>query len=267
MTFSVRKIFLFLALSIFPAMALADDNEPHPILFTETGHLLGGWVKGGWAPTAEIAPQLRGGELYRHYGTVRAQGSGAGSPPRPDAAACPDTWVVELKTRPPGAIVSGAGGWNALPRLPAKLSPALAVYRAAAKDWLERQGVAEPELELRAVIRIALDGDGTDEVLVSGIQRRGAASEAPRTQDRSFIFMRKLDRGSVATVTVVSNIPTANRRADPAFRYEILAILDLNGDGAMEIVVRERYFDGDAIVVLAVQGLAVREALTLACGG
>lgn len=267
MTSSVRIAFLFLALSICPAMAWAGDNGAHPVLFTETGHLLGGWANGDWVSAAETAPQLRGGELYRHYGTDGAHGSGAGSAPRPDPAGCPESWVVDLKSRPPGAVVSVAGGWNALPRLPVKLSPALPVYRAAAKDWLEQQGVAEPNLELTAVIRIDLDGDGTDEVLVSGIQRRGPVSEAPRTQDRSFIFLRKLDRGTVATVTVVSNIPTADRRADPAHRYEILAILDLNGDNAMEILVRERYFDGEAITALAVEGLAVREVLTLACGG
>ena len=46
----------------------------------------------------------------------------------------------------------------------------------------------------------------------------------------------------------------------------MVAVLDLNGDGRMEIVTYGRYYEGDWFDVFDLEGLAAKKVLTAGCG-
>jgi hypothetical protein len=71
----IRALALACALAAAaPAVAPADDGSSHPIVFGPYGYLLGGSARGAWLPAGEVAPMLKGGERYRHYGEEGALG-------------------------------------------------------------------------------------------------------------------------------------------------------------------------------------------------
>jgi len=49
-------------------------------------------------------------------------------------------------------------------------------------------------------------------------------------------------------------------------RFEIAALLDLNGDCKIDIVVRSAYYEGDEISVYEYQPSGVNEVLSVGCG-
>jgi len=48
--------------------------------------------------------------------------------------------------------------------------------------------------------------------------------------------------------------------------YEVIAVLDLDGDGKMEVVVRSLYYEGGATSVYRCTPTKVEELVTVACG-
>lgn len=263
-------IVLSLAMAAPTAPALADSGAPHPIVFSDTGILLGGSRGGEWLTAAEVAAALSGKELYSHYSLRHRLGSGDGGPPESFGDPCPDSRFVEMLVPDRGSVVSLAADWNALPRAPREQSPEQKVYRDSAAAFLLENGIETNAAELAQVIRIDLEGDGVEEVLLS------ASHRAPRTDsdigagatpgDYSFILLRKLHEEKVETVMIAQDIHAAPTPYDIPYTFEIAAILDLNGDGVMEIVLSSGYYEGNAAAVITVDGLKVKQVLIEGCG-
>ncbi len=267
MTLAIRTLALACALAAAaPVAAPAGDGSTHPIVFGPYGYLIGGSANGAWLPAGEVAPMLRGGERYRHYGEEGALGEGDGSAPVSQGDPCPDTMLVEMQMPEGISFVSVAGGWNALPRIPKYTDVNQRAYRKAAAAFLKGHGIADPEVELSQVIRIDLDGDGTDEVLVSGTRQVSDSPGGVRPGDYSFVFLRKLVGGKVRTVPVVTDIHPDPKPHSFSYRLDVVTVLDLNGDGTMEIVTSSEYYEGVAVAVLTVDGLDVKQVLIEGCG-
>ena len=267
MTVVIRTLALACALAAaVPAVAPADDGSVHPIVFGPYGYLLGGSANGAWLPAGEVAPMLKGGERYRHYGEEGAVGEGDGLAPESQGQPCPDTMLVEMRTPEFYSFVSVAGGWNALPRVPKYTDVNQRVYREAAAAFLKQHGIANPQVELTQVTRIDLDGDGADEVLVSGTRRGGDGPGGVRPGDYSFVFLRKLVDGKVMTTPIVTDLHPDPKPTSFSYRLDVVMVLDLNGDGTMEIVTSSEFYEGVAVAVLTVDGLDVKQVLIVGCG-
>ena len=52
----------------------------------------------------------------------------------------------------------------------------------------------------------------------------------------------------------------------PPNRFEIATLLDLNGDGKIDIVVRSAYYEGDEISVYEYSASGFNKALSVGCG-
>jgi hypothetical protein len=236
-----------------------------------TGCLLGGAAKGTFMPQEQAAPLVKGGERYRMYSLSGYLGRGTGSAPDSLGEPCVDQVGVEITPdyvqRDPIAV---AGNWAAMPRLPRPISTNSRVYRDATAALLKAMGIARPDVNVTQVLRVDLEGDRVDEVLVSATYYasgfEGSPSPSAEAGDYSIVFMRKVMGGIVETRVLAADVYSRAAEFVAPAEYKIKGVLDLNGDGMMEVVVYGRYYEGHWSTVYQVKGTQVEEVLTCGCG-
>lgn len=98
------------------------------------------------------------------------------------------------------------------------------------------------------VVRVDLDGDGLEEVLVT--YDRITEPNFGADDDFSVVYARfpELD-GSVRNDVVASYVLDAPDQFPTVGRYSLAAVADLNGDGVMEVAVRNRFWESAGIAV------------------
>jgi hypothetical protein len=258
-----------MAASVFPLVAFNDfygDSKP-------TGYLLGATAGGQWLKPEAAAGLISGGEPYRLYTLTGEAGSSVGGKPATgEEGPCSDTWYVTLSPFPAGrgSLVAVAGPWNAMPRKPKIANPQAQVYREAAAAILKSKGIANPKVNLTQVLQVDLDGDGVDEVLVSASHyerfKEGGLTPNARAGDYSLVFLRKVVQGQVVTKIIAGEYyPQAKEFTAPS-EHRIIGVLDLNGDGSLEIVLSGRYYEGDWVEAHRVQGAKIIKLFSMGCG-
>jgi hypothetical protein len=242
-----------------------------PIMDVGTGCLLGGAAKGAFMPQEQAEALVKGGERYRMYSLSGYLGRGTGSTPDSLGEPCVDQVGVEITPdyvqRDPIAV---AGNWPAMPRLPRAMSANSRVYRDATAALLKAMGIARPNVYVTQVLRVDLEGDRVDEVLVSATHYasgfEGGPSPNAEAGDYSIVFMRKVMGGIVETRVLAADVYSRAAEFVAPAEYKIKGVLDLNGDGTMEVVVYGRYYEGHWSTVYQVKGTQVEEVLTCGCG-
>ena len=204
----MRRVCLVLSLMICAAglripTVLSSTNTAHPVLYLEwEGLLLGGTVEGRWEEYHRVAPLLRGGENYRLYRLRECLGCATGGHPE---RLTNGYYGFGIKIAPAPDNTAGAfavgGEWNALPRLPRVESVSQRVYVDAVAAFLKGKRIPTPEVRITQVMRVDLEGDGTDEVLVSATNAEPhRIFFEPRRGDYSLVILRKLAGDTVATI-------------------------------------------------------------------
>lgn len=226
----------------------------YPIVVADGRYLLGGTENGKWIDAGRMAPLLRGGERYWLYAPSRYLGTAMGA--RPTEELHGPYHSVRLSPEPAKTeqAIAVGGPWNALPRRPVTLSPASAVYRQAVRDILRQNGLPRATVRIIQVVRIDLEGDGTDEVILSA---RAPGMDRPQTyvraNDYSLVALRKLLDGQVKTFLLgASFYKTPEKPAAPCL-YTLSSILDLDGDGVLEILVADAFYEGKGMVIYQMQ--------------
>lgn len=277
MTFSnrARCSFIILVSFIFPSTALAQRGLV-PVLDVDGGGCVMGGVRGGrWLEAEEMARLLKGGERYNLYSLNRRMGSRTGRKPASLGAPCTETMFVENLVPDPqreGLIAVGAN-WNALPRVPRVANNDTPAYRTLVANLLRRNGIARPEVNIVRVLRVDLDGDGTEEVLINATRAKrwdsGSIASDSDPGDYSVVLLRKLVRGRVQTIVLTGEYHPRSRNPEtdgPPNEYAITNVLDLNGDGRMEVIVRGRYYEGDWKTVYDIKGSRAKNIFGCGCG-
>ncbi len=75
--------------------------------------------------------------------------------------------MVSLSSKPKDGVIGLAATWNALPRRPVIADATQSVYVEAVRDFLKTRGIADPKVRITRILRVDLDGDGEEEVLIS----------------------------------------------------------------------------------------------------
>jgi hypothetical protein len=258
------------AAAVNPIVAFNDffgDSKP-------TGYLLGASSGGKWLKPDALADLIPGGEQYRLYALTGEVGKSVGSKPATGGEGpCSDTLYVTLTPFPSGrgSLVAVGGPWNAMPRTLKIASPESQVYKEAAAALLKRKGIVNPKVNLTQVLQVDLDGDGVEEVLVSATNYQrfkpgGGMTPDARAGDYSLVFMRKVVRGTVITKIITGDYyPKAKKFSGPA-EHRIIGVLDLNGDGILEIVLSGRYYEGDWVGAYRVKGVKISKLFSMGCG-
>jgi len=255
--------------TLLSAFTFAATAEIHPVVEVETGFLFGSARKGKWLSAVETAKAMRGGEEYRLYSPTKAVGLSKAGKPESAEEPCPDVFKVPLKQRGSEAVIAIGGNWNALPRSPVFASTTQPAYLAAAREFLQSKGIKDPKLKLTQIVRIDLEGDGTEEVLLSATnyfsKDETVPSEAP-AGSYSFVLLRREVKGAVKTSLVSGEFYPKAKTFNAPSSYKVLAVLDCDGDGAMEVIVEAGYYEGGWTTVYRCSPQKIVEVASVSCG-
>jgi hypothetical protein len=119
-------------------------------------------------------------------------------------------------------------------------------YAVFARELLSSRGLDVANPVIKQLLRVDLEGDGVNEVLVVAEEVTGGFF--PTVGDYSIIFMRKSIEGTVETALLESAI-VFDPDVDFSAAFTVGAVSDLSGDGKMEVVVSAAYFEGLGVKV------------------
>jgi hypothetical protein len=271
-----RKVIRAAALLAFGTLAFtpsASAQNTHAVVDLQENCLIGGSSGGRWVEADEIAPLLKGGERYRLYTLEGARGRAVGSDTASGDANCDGAKMVKLSRKVEKGVAVG-GPWNAMPRVPKMLSTKDPASRRVVARLLARKGFRRPVINVTQVLRVDLDGDGVEEALISathlaeGLSTGGGPMAVhARPGDYSLVVLRKIVRGRVRDIILTEGyFPRPNSEQWTPTQDEVAAIVDINGDGRMEIILHGGYYEGSWATVFALKGNGVENLFGCGCG-
>lgn len=263
---------LGLLIGVFSPLSVTAQDA-HAVVDVNEHCLIGGVSGGQWLDADGIAPLLKGGERYRLYTLTKALGEVSGSGASADGEPCNGTREIVLSPKPKEGIAVG-GTWNALPRVPRTLSTNDPAYRQVVAGILRRHGFVRPKINITQILRIDLEGDGIEEAIVSATHLAeglsvdgGPMAVHAKPGDYSLVFVRKIIRGRVRDIVLTeAYFPRKNSEPWTPTQDKVAAVLDLNGDGKMEIILHGGYYEGSWSSVFRLDGEKFENVFGCGCG-
>ncbi|WP_407568626.1 FG-GAP repeat domain-containing protein [Deinococcus altitudinis] len=295
---AVRLVLVLTGLLIQGAPALAAPEGFYPVAIITSGPagdgqaratalLLGAWQSGRWQTPASAAPLLKTSRNWRMQALGAAGKAGtvllrSGGVPLPGGDPCPETVFLDFPAAGlSGSLLVTAPALNVRPRPVESLPTQNAVYRELVRTALVGRGLRVPTVVVDSVTRTDLDGDGTSEVIIGASHFRsqtgGMFAPPPRAEagDYSLLLLRWVKNGQVQTTVLAQNVFTTTPTqaqlegggGQVPTRFGLAGVADLNGDGRMELVVQDAYYEGEGAAVLEWSPVAgVKERLSEGCG-
>lgn len=245
----------------------AFDVPPpvYPLVSAKWSLLLGGLDGRDWVAPEPLAARLGGGERYRLYGLTEDLGWSAGAKPRIEEPG--EYRHVDLEPRPEAAVVAVGAPWNAAARPVVATDLTQPTYVQAVRDILRGKGLATANPRLTQVLRVDLEGDGTEEVLFAATTGR---EHYPRPDiaigDYSFVALRQVLGGRVKTTLLTGEFYDRQAEFAAPCRFEVAGALDLNGDDVLEILVAWEYYEGAGMIVFELRDGRPVEVLQAGAG-
>jgi hypothetical protein len=183
--------------------------------------------------------------------------------------------AVSLSPKPENGVIAIAAPWNALPREPKVIDTTQKVYVDAVRDFLKTKGIEQPKVKIDNILRVDLNGDGEEEVLISAANYFGKADRAPMRSPAgsySMVLLRRVVAGKVETQLVDGEfhpkayVSKEEGSFDAPSIYKVIATLDLDGDGKLEVVVASNYYEGEEIKIYRCDPKKSEALLSVACG-
>jgi hypothetical protein len=247
-------------LALFSAGA-ANAAVLHPIIEIETGYFFGASENGNWIKAVQAAKSVGNKTTYQIYSLTKQVGQISAGKPKSVDEPCPDTLMVSLSSKPKDGVIGLAAPWNALPRKPVIADTTQPFYVEAVRDFLKARGIADPKVRIERILRVDLEGDGEDEVLIDATNyftgRDEVPMKAPKRGSYSIVILRRVIAGEV--------YPQPNESV-AANAYKIAAALDLNGDGKLEVIVQSFYYEGGRTTIYHCEPDKIEAALSVECG-
>lgn len=262
------------------SIANVSAADVHPIIEIETGYFFGGSEGGKWIKADRAAKSIGKRTTYQVYGLTRQAGQITAGKPKSVDEPCPDTLMVSLSSKPKDGVIGLAAPWNALPRTPVVADVSQSVYVDAVRDFLKTRGVADPKARITRILRVDLEGDGEEEVLISATNYftddnstdtssapfPEAPIQSPKAGSYSIIILRRVLDGNVQTKLLAGEVYAKADESGAPNVYNVAAVLDLNGDGKLEVIVHSFYYEGGRTTVYRCESDTIEPVLSVECG-
>jgi len=257
---------------------MVSAADLHAIIEIETGYFFGASEKGKWIKASQAAKSTGKTTTYQVYSLTKKTGQITAGKPKSIEEVCPDTLTVSLSSKPKDGLIGLAATWNALPRKPLIADATQSVYVEAVRDFLKTHGIADPKVQITRILRVDLDGDGEEEVLISATNYFSEDKSVPMRSPAgsySMVLLRRVVSGKVETQLVAGEFhPKAyagkgsddDASFDAPNAYRIIGTFDLDGDGKMEIVIGSNYYEGEEITIYRCDPNKVEALLSVSCG-
>lgn len=235
--------------------SLVEGNFAEVPIIVSAHGVLGWWSGDEWvAPPPDPADvPSGGGEDYQvselNVPIVIAQGSEAiaGCDTIEGHVAIDIPAVNPQRQFPTSFPFAISAPWDLQPHTVELLDPPPAVYVEITAELLAERGIDDLAPSLLQVLRTDLEGDGVDEVVIVA-ERNGSGTLNPAFPgDYSIAFLRKVVADEVQT-SVLGFFEVVQPEVEGSIidllAYRLDGIADLNGDGKMEIIVDDQYYEG-----------------------
>ncbi len=157
-----------------------------------------------------------------------------------------------------GVALSSNISWNPVPREPQVLDPNGKTYQKFVRDFVIKNGISKPNVKIHQILLVDLEGDGQDEVIIA------AGSDAPDDINAYFkgeyalLMVRKIFDGKVQNI-LLDGWFNKTQLSEEVFKhkgrtFEVTAVLDLDGDGQLEIVAYDYEHEGGGSNVHKING-------------
>lgn len=260
-------VFAFLA----PVSAgIASAADLHPIIEIETGYFFGASENGKWIKAEEAAKSVANKTTYQVYSLTKQVGQITAAKPTSVEEPCPDTLMVSVSSKPKDAAIGLDAPWNALPRKPMITDTTAPAYVEAVREFLKAREIADPKVRITRILRVDLEGDGEHEVLINATNYFSQSDEVPmQTPKRgsySIVMLRRVAAGKVQTQLVTGELYSKSDASNAPNIYKIAAVLDLNGDGKLEVIVHSFYYEGGETTIYRCEPDNIEAVLSVECG-
>lgn len=249
---------------VFAAIA---DAQVVPIIEVQTRGLLGGVENGKYLDAKTTFAKLSGEGNYSLFGIKGKTGMMTATVEAPDEP-CDEFYFAKSELEGQKGIGIGAGmKWNPVPRTPRALNLKDKTYLGIVSTILRSKGLTKSRAVIEQAVKVDLDGDGTDEVVLTASNYGGTVQAGAKAGNYSFVLVRKIVGGKARNIMVAEEYIKKEIEFGAPSRFEISAIADLNGDGKMEIVQYGEYYEGSGAGVYEITDKAVEiKALQTGCG-
>jgi hypothetical protein len=244
----------------------------HIVVDAREGELFGSFDGRTWSDASKTMPLVKEGETFRLYSLTGPAGTGTIGKPVPPEYPCEDMVGVPVTPLPEGEgdIFGVNGTWNAQPRLPKIQSTDQQEYREVVSAHLRRAGISKPTVVILQLLRVDLDGDGTEEALISASSKEQPFMFMSRG-DFSVVLLRRVTRGRAQTIPLTSTVELKTHKIPyesgmPHQKETVAAILDVNGDGVMEVITTYRSVYDVGKSIYEVKGAKPKIVLWWGCG-
>jgi hypothetical protein len=261
-------------ITLLMSVIAAPAADVHPIVEVQSGYLFGAISDGKWIKADETANLLGDETTYRMYGLTQELGEAKANKPKSEGAPCEETLAVDLSPKRENGVVAIAAPWNALPRKPKVTNTTQKAYVDAAGAFLETKGITQPKVKVGNILRVDLDGNGEEEVLISATNYFSKDDRVPMRSPAgsySMVLLRRVVAGKVETQLVEGEFyPKAYLGKGDSFdapnAYKVTGTFDLDGDGKLEILIESRYYEGSATTIYRYNLKKCEPLLSVACG-
>jgi len=269
------KMLWILGALLIGAMATVPAQRMAPLvpILDKDGMILGASRGSRWISEEKMHSQVKPGTKFRLYtlkGYVRTSIGGKVELSEASGQAYYIRLPETKQTENEEAMAVG-GAWNAMPRLTRSESANQAVYLDAVASVLKSRGMARVKPNITKILRVDLFGKGQDAVLIEAASPNyklssGFENDPPVLNTYSCVILRMVVGGKLTTKVLGGAFYKKNGDKGPVEKYDIENVLDLNGDGVMEIVVASHYYEGGGSAVFEVKSGAPVKVLAAADG-
>lgn len=260
------------------AMVMPHDSESHD----SYEWLLGAWKNGKWVTGKSVAQQIQQQSWNIQGLRTGVEKTKSQQPTKTDQMSCGDMVFVHIPTQQKTKQyrLATSPQINTRPRNIKIFPNTHKTYQNIVRKELLKLGIETPKANITNIIRMDLDGNGTEEVILSASYYHHPSKSKKNhfyrpparasVGDYSLLLLRSLQNGKVKTTFLHKDI-FIKKAKDDAWLMPTLAniasIADLNGDGRMELVIWESYYEGTGIRILEwTPQMNVKQRLSVGCG-